>query len=71
MGFFPHRLIDELCLASFAMRGYNCPPSYIIGHDCCEVLTNDVKTKVDTCSTPSGGKDVLFVYIKHIGLNPN
>ena len=51
MGFFPHRLINELCLASFAMRGYNCPPSYIIGHDCSEVLTNDVKTKVDTGST--------------------
>jgi hypothetical protein len=71
MGLFPHRLINELCLASLAMRGYNCPPSYIIGHDCSEVLTNDVKTKVDTRGTPGGGKDVLFVYIKHIGLNPN
>jgi hypothetical protein len=71
MGFFPHWLIDELCLASFAMWGYNCPPSYIIGHDCSEVLANDVKTKVDTGSTPGGSKDVLFVYIKHIGLNPN
>jgi hypothetical protein len=71
MGLFAHRLINELCLTSFAMRGYNCPPSYIIGHDCSEVLTNDVKTKVDTGSTPRGSKDVLFVYIKHIGLNPN
>ena len=72
MGFFPHRLIDELCLTAFAMRGYNCPPSYIIGHHCSEVLTNDVReTKVDTGSTPGGGKDVLFVYIKHIGLNPD
>jgi hypothetical protein len=71
MGFFPHRLINELCLTSFAMRGYNCPPSNVIGHDCSEVLTNDVKTKVDTGSAPGGGKDVLFVYIKHIGLNPN
>jgi len=71
MGFFPHRLINELCLASFAMRGYNCPPGYIIGHDGSEVLTNDVKTKVDTGSTPGGGKNVLFIYIKHIGFNPN
>ncbi len=71
MGFFPHRLFNELCLASFAMRGYNCPTSYIIGHDGSEVLTNDVKTKVDTGSAPGGGKDVLFIYIKHIGLNPN
>ena len=71
MGFFPHRLINELCLTSFAMWGYDCPPSYIIGHDCSEVLTNDVKTKVDTGGTPGGGKDVLFVHIKHIGLNPN
>ncbi len=71
MGFFPHRLINELCLASFAMRGYNCPPGYIIGHDGSEVLTNDVKTKVDSGSTPGGGKNVLFIYIKHIGFNPN
>jgi hypothetical protein len=71
MGFFPHRLINELCLPSFAMRRYNCPPSNIVGHDGSEVLTNDVKTEVDTGRTPGGGKDVLFVYIKHIGLNPN
>src|ERR1700689_8714 len=71
MGFPPHRLINELCLTSFAMRGYNRPPSYIIRHDCSEVLTNDVKTKVDTGSTPGGGKNVIFVYIKHIRLNPN
>jgi hypothetical protein len=25
-----------------------------------------VKTKVDTGSTPGGGKDVLFVYIKRV-----
>jgi hypothetical protein len=66
---FSHGLVDELRLTALAVRRDHQVSCNVIGYDCSKILTNDVKAKIDTGSSPGRSQDVFFVYIQHIGLD--
>src|SRR5580692_4769954 len=64
-----HGFVDELRLTTLAVRRDHQVSCNIVGYDCSKILTDNVKAKIDTGSTPGRSQDVFLVYIQHIGLD--
>lgn len=62
------RTLDELRLASFAVRRHHQAARHLIGHQSSEILPNNMQTQIDPGGAAGRGQYCSFVNVEHIRL---